>query len=345
MNQCSKPEISDQLMMALWPEEFPGSMPELQAHLDECPVCREELDILRQLGETLQDRKKDLVDGLSPCPEPDDIFEFALHKRGKPGIQDHIALCSDCAEQASLVREILYEDFGTANVSMSSGEKQLIRRNVLREYGPVPGTFVEKIRDFLISISAIHFPSLAMGAAAAVLIFLVVLPRGSEQVRMMPVFSDVTWKAPETSAPKSMGPAIGIPAREKVDLIILVSPELKLPKEEIDHIYREIDLAARLAANYDFVSQEEIKRALGDTRDSRTASDAARRTQSKTGADYALVFEISRSGNAYSLRGTLFRSKATSATGAISQSGLRMKAIPSRITNMGAELILEAETS
>jgi anti-sigma factor RsiW len=334
-------------MMALFPGELPDAMPELEEHLKQCSSCSHELEMLRKLDGAIRDLRDQLAYLLSPCPDPDGLFKFALGEGVAPDVESHIALCPDCAEQVSLIKELVQEDLEQEKATPTPRAKERIRDAVLREYGSGRQPFLQGAVDFLVALKQyFHVPSLAAGAAVAAVLLLLVMPQKPEKAALHPALSNVGWKASSSQAVKELTQHQRLLSPErKVALVMLLPSEVRLSQAQIDKIYEEVDISARLAGQYELVSPAVMKRVFQNVGSFESTSAVAKYTAGRTGANYILTFEILPSGSSYSLKGTLFREGQATETGSIFQSGLALSGIPSRITSMAAELILEAESS
>jgi len=347
MPRCQRPDLSEQLMMVLSPAEFSERMPEIEDHVKQCSYCRREIDALRQLDETLREQKDQLAGLFSPCPDPVALFEFVYGQTVRPDIANHIALCSDCAEGVSLIKELSQEKIECGTAYIPLGAKEQVRRLVSAEYAPARPPFVQWADNLLLTVRAFfHLPSVAAGAAIGAIFIMFLMPHEPQGPVLNPALSNVVWKAPAPTSGKEMtGPGGTFVERQKAALIILVPQDSKLSENEVDGIYAEMDIATRLGGQYQFLSPREVAEVLRNERGFRDNAAIAKLAAGRTGADYVLTFEVLPAGNRYSLKGTLFRADRKSEIGSIFQSGLQLSGIPARITNMGMELILEAESS
>ncbi len=344
MTDCARPDISERLIMALAPDEFPEEAREVEEHLKECPQCRNELDALRTIHKIIGDHKHELSDVFEPCPSAESLVEFALGEQASETVQDHVAFCANCAEQVSLIKALLKDSEGEASQGIEDA-RPLIRKVVSKELGwkdesdsqPAEPLWHRFIQFF-------HVPSLALGAAAAVICFLIVAPYKSKELSFRPAFSDVTWATPTgvTQKETSGSPSTPVPPLKKVAILILLPHDMRLPEKDTDKMYSEIDLASRLGSQYQFLSPHEMKRVLED-RSGLDPQSISKVATEKSGADYVLVFEIMQSKSGYDLNGRLFRKGQKQELTGIFQTGLSLSAIPSKINSIGKELLLDAE--
>ena len=100
---------------------------------------------------------------------------------------------------------------------------------------------------------------------------------------------------------------------------------------------------AVLWSQYQFLAPDELKRLL-EAVPCLDAQSVSRVIEEKSGVDYVLAFEIIQSKSAYHLNGKLFRKGQKQEVTAITQTGLSLSSIPSKINSMGKELLLVAES-
>ncbi len=345
MTPCQRPDISERLMMALSPAEFPEEASEIEEHAKQCSSCRHELADLRQLESVIKEQKEQLAEAVRPCPDPEMLFNFATGEKVLRNVGNHIELCADCAEQVSLIRELKKENLDSSKTPVPRRTGELIHAAVRQEYGQARRPNLRTIRDLLSALTEFfHFPSLALGAAVAALLLLLVLPYKPEGLVLSPAFSSVSWQV-ASLASKGTAPKSSLVAKQKVALIILLPRDIKLSSEEIDKIYADIALASKLGGFYNFISPGKLKVSLKDQTLPQNSAAVAEVAAGKTGANYVLIFEILPSKSGYTLVGRLYKRAGKEQRGSISQTGLPLSAIPSRITGIGAELLLEAESS
>jgi hypothetical protein len=217
---------------------------------------------------------------------------------------------------------------------------------VSREYGPVeepgPGLgerMLETLRSWL------QVPSLALGAAIATLVMVFLVPHGPKEAPLMLAVSNVVWEKPSLAGKEGFVPKEEPLGKKKVALILLTRGETQPPLPHVDEMYSKLDIAKRLAAAYDFLSPKEIKDALSGAQISGNLMAVADLVFEKIPADYVLAFEILESTTGNAVQGTLYQRGRQTDCGSISQTGLPISRMPSRITSMGVELLLEAEQS
>jgi len=331
MAECKNDEIRQGLLAALAPEEFPEWAGRIEEHVRECQSCAEELETLRILDALIRKHREELADSPAGCPEPGALVEAAIGDKSDPHILKHVQQCPDCQREFELVRELLQEDPSLIESAVGTSVEAPAQR------GPsLPQRIFASIRDF------ISVPSLALGAAAAAIIAFVLLPGAPKEVSMRPVLSDVDWHSSlsidkELMAPKSVS---GI--KTKVAVVLLVADDAPISTGELERVYAQVRIAEELGQAFEFVSPPDLKKRLSADRRVRSASAmAAEVFRRDADPQYVLTFEIFRSADGNALKGTLFRRGRLHDMGSISQTGLALDRIPSRINAIGADLLLE----
>jgi hypothetical protein len=345
MTSCQRPDMSERLMMALSPQEFPQEMAELEEHLKDCASCRHELAVLRQLETVIKKQNEQLGEAVRPCPDPEILFDFATGENVQQSVRNHIGLCAGCAEQISMIRELRLEHLDSSLVSVPSRARRLVHAAFQKEYGQARQPILQAIIELASKAAQLlHVPSLAIGAVAASLLLLLVVPHKPEGLVFRPALSGVSWQE-SSAAFKGMEPEPSPMTRLKVALIILLPSDLKLPAAEVDGIYANIAVPSTLGTFYYFLSPAEIKDALKEERLAQNGAAVAKIVARKAGTHYVLTFEILPSKKGYTLKGRLFSGLAGKERLSMSQTGLMLSAIPARISRMSAELLYEEEAS
>jgi hypothetical protein len=344
MARCPKSEISDVLPMALAPSEFPDQMPRIEEHLKDCEFCKRELALLKRLETAVRSNKDYLRDTLAPCPSPEELCEFAMGADDE-AVQAHLELCSACAEETALIRELAKEDLNGATEELPSRINQLIHESVKREYRPTGELGFKKARDFFAGVmSLFSLPSFAAGAVAAALLILLIEPWQARELSLNPAQSEVEWRS---------GPFVRkeLPLQQesakppKIALVIVLPENTPLTPQQIDEIYGKLNTPAKMGAYYEFLSPKELKSVLsgiGGVKHGETVSGVI---IEKTGPKYVLQFRISSAGSLFDLKGSLYSADKKREVADISQTRLPLSRIPSRIDSIAMELLLEAEAS
>jgi hypothetical protein len=346
MANCTRHDLSAKLAAALSSEEFPEDFAAIEKHLSSCGPCREELHALRLLDGFLRAHREELRDAVSGCPSSAALVDFAEGTVVDPEVSAHCAHCADCAEQVALIRDLQREELPHGYQMPTLAQQRFLRDTVSAQYGSAQASPISRITTFLETLrSSLSLPSLALGAVAAALLIVFLMPRGPKQESLMPLMSDVTWSSSVPSATK--GPLPGEPAipRKKVALIVVTSAKSALSAPQVHDMYDRIDVAKTLGSSYEFLTPKDLQDALGrpqEVQDLRTLAD---RIFSRTKPEYVLVFQIAKDESAYSLRGSLFEKKRGNEKIRIFHSGLTLDRVPSVIAAMSSELLLEAEFS
>lgn len=106
---CSKPEVSENLIMFI-EGDLPGEEYEkLSAHLAECSDCRKELDELMEVIATIQVSAGHIKEKwIHPDPETLHLLHFSpgsIEKEKRKQTIAHILMCPSCREEYMLLRE------------------------------------------------------------------------------------------------------------------------------------------------------------------------------------------------------------------------------------------------
>ncbi len=344
MAHCSKSEISDVLPMALAPSEFPDEISRIEDHLKDCEMCSKELDNLKLLETAIKAEKDNLRDAVAPCPSPEALFEFAMGEENDV-IQGHLKLCSACAEELSLIRELVIDTTHPDTAQMPSHMDRLLRESVNREYGEIRSHWLHSVQEFFVRVASLFsFPSFAAGAAMAAMCLLLLAPWQSKELSLIPAGSNVVWKS---------GPAaqkeFAVPEKSddspKIALVIVLPETTQLSPQQIDEIYGKLSMPTRMGDYYNFLSPKELKGILNDIGGVKKSESVSGIVIEKTGPKYVLQFQISSVGPLFDLKASLFGADQKRELGEISQSRLPLSRIPSRMDSIGTELLLEAEAS
>ncbi len=331
MAKCKNDEISQRLLAALAPDEFPEWARHIEEHVRECQSCAEELETLRILDTLIRKHREVLADSPVGCPEPAVLVEAAIGEQSDPHLLAHVQRCPACQREFELVRELVQEDPSLIESPVAAAVE------VPGQAGPsLPQRIFASVRDF------ISVPSLALGAAAAAIIAFVLLPGAPKEVSMRPVLSDVDWHSSLSIDKGLMAPKSVSGIKTKVAVVLLVADDDPISPGELERVYRQVRIADDLGHAFEFISPVDLKERLSPDRHVRSASAMAAEVFRKdSDPQYVLTFEIFRSVDGNALKGTLFRRGGLHDMGSISQTGLALDRIPSRINAIGADLLLE----
>jgi hypothetical protein len=348
MKKCTGQQICEKLAMALSPAEFPQEIDGIYDHVRDCDACQEELDAMGQVHRYLHTYAAVLESSMSGCPSSDAIVAFTQGERLDPAIEAHIRTCPLCAQELELIADLKQDVCEEGDTEPSIHERDFIRSKIAEAYGaPVPG-WGPRIREAIQAVTAgLSFPSLALGAVAAALFIMVVLPRGAEKEILFPAFSDVVWQdgASKLMAKepfRSVQPA----AAKKIALLVVLPEQSGFSQAQLDEIYEKVDLAKRLAGSYEVVSPRAMRTALKDkVQPGESLHGMADQAFSALGVDYLLCFELQPLAEGLSLKGILFEKGMEDPPATFTQTRLAFNRIPSRIMAIAAQLLLDAEHS
>jgi anti-sigma factor RsiW len=145
---------------------------EINAHLQICPACARELDLLRRMISLMESHATAFhIDEAA-------LYRFVAQKEDPEGlIAQHLSTCEDCREDAEVLREMLQADVATApavepmpDALRARLEASRVVDKVNEERVPWFSRLREKIRDLFGPV-----PTLAFGTAAALVILAVLL--------------------------------------------------------------------------------------------------------------------------------------------------------------------------
>lgn len=338
MSECTNPDIGERLLAAVWQEEFPDEQAQIEAHLAECPHCREELRMLKQLCTTFSAHRTELGQALSECPSVEDIVAFA--ESGKPNIEAHLASCADCREQVQMVREVARD--------VAEEKSRIAACTVSPPYQESATTKPSLLRSLLDWLTAVHFSSFLVGAVAAAVLAVIVMPRqpvttpAPIQPPLRLALSDAVWQEPTPRPDKGgriMSP--GATKRKEVALVILVGERSPLTSKDLDDIYRWIEIPDTLVRDYRFIVPADVKKLLESSTDAiHSEKSLAEAVFAKTDSTYVVAVELDRE-HAGSLRATIWARGKETPLGSISQTGLKRDRLPERIMGITGELLDE----
>jgi hypothetical protein len=323
METCTRPDLSEHLIKALWPKEFPQDRRTIEEHLRECAECRQELAMLQRMVNTIVEHRDELMDCVSECVSMEKLLDVA---KGKP--LDEISLahaqaCPVCGELVSRIQGLSADALSCHDSSpLTSEEMLLLKDAVTKTYG----VFQEKkasvtSRIWSRVLDSLHLPSAVVGAAVAALLIMAVVPHGPAKRPMEMALSGIAWKAPDVMD-KSGFQAEPIHPPKRVALLILLGQKTGLSRHDVDALYRELDSPDRFGERFDPIAPSDLKQALAqDATTVSTAQEAATLIFQRTDVALALVWQVRGSGQERSIQGTLFRQGVTAAPMTVSQKG------------------------
>jgi hypothetical protein len=351
MSECKRDDVSRKLAMALSPQEFPSEAAELEAHLRDCQTCQEELHTLGLIDSFLREHKEALADVCDVCPSAEELAEFARGGAADPSVNAHVGCCSACSEEVKLARDLQQEDLSGGSARPTRAQRTFLQRTIEREYGGRGESWASRLTGFVEAVKDhLSFPSMLVGAVAAAALVVCLLPHGAGTGAVVPGFSAVTWDLPVPAGTKTVepgAPAVGEPAfgEKKVALIILLSEKDHLSQSQVDHIYRQMDIATKLHGSYQFLQPKQVQAAMGIPQAVDDPDQLAQTVFTKVQANYLLFVRIEKQDALYSLKGMLYEQGQHAKRARISHMGITLDRIPSNITTIGCELLIEAEFS
>jgi|GEM_PF-1167530 len=339
MAECK--DISERLLMALDPEEFPEVAREVREHLEACSVCKAELELLGRITEFLREHSEELAPATISCPPAEALVAVALGEPVEAATSSHVGWCPECSQHVEIARSLAADESSRGQAVPDEGQRQFLRLLVNREHGA--GRIVEEERqrswaDFFRSL--FHLPSVALAAAATVAVAIWLQIPAHEALQ--PVFSDAVWSERETPISKSLRMPKAIPiTKQSVAVMIFSAGKEGPPPEELQSVYGRLDIPERLRASYEFVTPREIKQAFAGADGERSLDAWAEVVLAKLPVDRFLAFELSRVGADYSLKAALYERGQPAAVRTATQTGLTAELVSSRMNSMGVELLTE----
>ncbi|MEW6531459.1 MAG: zf-HC2 domain-containing protein [Thermodesulfobacteriota bacterium] len=145
---------------------------EIKVHLQVCPVCTKELELLQ--------RMISLMESHSTAFHVDEatLYRFVAHREDPQGaVAQHLSACDDCRADVEALREMLKIDVGTAPVVGPIPESLRARLEAFQTEGKIheePAPWLSRLGDWMRELFG-PMPTLAFGTAAALVILAVLL--------------------------------------------------------------------------------------------------------------------------------------------------------------------------
>ncbi|MCA1960311.1 MAG: hypothetical protein LDL33_05910 [Desulfomonile sp.] len=340
MSECK--DISERLLMALYPDEFPKEAREIQEHLEACSECKAELETLGRIAEFLRAHRNELAGATDPCPPAEMLVAVALGEPAEASTVSHVELCRECSQYVEIVRALAADEPGEGQAASDDRQRQFIRLLVNREYGAGPAAEESRQRSLAEFFRGLfRLPAVAVAAAVAVAVA-IWLQIPSQQV-LRPVFSDAVRFGSEMYTPEFRFIPKAIPIKKRSVAVLIFSAGKESPRpEDLQAFYGQLDIPERLRDSYEFIKPGKVKEALNTAHEERNLDAWAKVIFAKLPADVFLAFLVSRSGRNYSLKAMLYNRGQTTAVGTAAQAGLTADSVPSRIGSMAMELLAQS---
>ena len=347
MTECNRKDLAEVLILALPSSQVPEKAAEILHHTEECPHCREELDMYANLATLIRKHRDNLAPAVYGCPDADALVGFASATEPDPAIKDHLAYCCECREQVETLRRVIQEQSDAATITdrPTVAELGFLRDKVVERYGAQRTDKQGLIQRFFSEImEGLNFPSLAVGAVATALLLVCVLPRAIPQQSYRLALSDVSWPSGQEEISKTDHWLEPVPESVKeVALVILDGRDKAVAQKDIDALYEQFSRRDVIGPTYTVISPSDLKHALAGSPGSvRDLSGLWSQVQTKTRADYFIAVQITGEPRSITLNATLFGRGNTEDLGRITQTRVTTKLLPERIKGMASDLIAQA---
>ena len=172
---CKRQDLAEKLVLYTENLASQEERTQIEAHLQECESCREEVGVLKENIGLI--KKGSLIKTLSQCPEEDILVTLSeapdsIPEAQRKRLQSHINYCGTCRETFALLRELdtelkTGEDAAQAQVKMPASMKEAVENLYGKKEDRQPG-FLEKL------VQAFNLrPRYSLFSAIAVVLLLV----------------------------------------------------------------------------------------------------------------------------------------------------------------------------
>jgi len=215
----------------------------VEDHLRKCPQCSRQLGALQETVGTLREFKHAF------CPEPWELYEFVNHQIDREGaISRHIRECGSCRDAAEGL--LIEAQAQTMPRELSRQVKERLPKSHTIEEAKdrQPVALIERLRE------RFRLPALAMGAAAAVLLAVLLIPR--EPPQSVITLSTSTWESvPKPKSARTQGNGVAI-------IIALKDFPNPLPQNRVDSLYEAVAPTMELYERFPIVSPAQLRHAV-----------------------------------------------------------------------------------
>lgn len=230
---------------------------ELAEHMEECPDCSKQSDVIDQMLASLGDCRDAF------CPPVEQLDEFARTGEDPSGrIAFHVEQCLTCQTELAEYREHLTKGEMPDRVR-AIFELHLSKRPASALSHEQDGVLSRILRAMWLLLGT-HGRSLAAVAAAAVLLVVLIYPRG--EIETVIGLSSVNWeKAPGLSL---MGPRISKSPRLSkptvAAILLFKGLDKPLAQDKIDEFYQALNPNRNMRSKFKFVTPAQLKEAFSD---------------------------------------------------------------------------------
>ena len=221
----------------------PEERADMEDHLQKCPQCSRKLSALQATAGTLRQFKHAF------CPEPWEIYEFVNYKIDREGIvSSHIEECELCREAAGSMLIEAQTETMPSELCQQVKDRLPQSRTIEAAKARRPVALIEQIRK------RFRLPALAMGAAAAVLLAVLLIPH--EPPQSVITLSSSTWeRVPKPKSARANGNGVAI-------IIALEDFPKPVPQNRVDSLYEAVAPTMELYERFPIVSPAQLRRAV-----------------------------------------------------------------------------------
>lgn len=294
----------------------------IEQHIGTCDECSLELKGLDRMITRLKTLKAAF------CPEPWEVYEFVERGVDPDGeIASHLAECRLCAEEAASYRARSVEAALPQKVQAAFEEhfrKSAFASHEVERRGPL-AAFMEWLS------SAFRVPAMAVAVAAAILVAVMIYPRG--EIQPMIGLSSVTWGQTESGfIPKS-----GLFEEQKPRAAILLAFKgfkEPLPQQKIDSLYEALRPTEEIKKKFDVLTPAEVKDAITE---SKIKPDSTKAMQEVLHTDLdvsrLLVVTVTPKGDGFTIESEVRDARTGGSVVKKSEQAATSAELPSRLTN------------
>jgi anti-sigma factor RsiW len=293
--QPSPPRSHPKDLLLLYVEDLLPShtRTSVTTHLEECPECRVEVEMLRRSVSLLKAHKEVF------CPEPWELAEYAIHGDDCSGsVTRHIEHCPSCAQE-------FHELSQPAPTVIPDKLWAAIQEECAARQERLNGDpwFKRLVAYAQRVVATLRMPVVGIGAAAAAVMALVLIQAFPREGGEMVALSPVTWQnASSGLVPKGSINLMGA-AKKKPSVAIVLRFESRkdaLSSEQINAFYEELKPAGIVKDNFKVLAPQTIQTQLGLTGvTAMTRRELLSELQAKCGASLAALVSLARNGDGY----------------------------------------------
>jgi len=275
----------------------------VEAHLQDCPQCSNELQEIKEATDFLRTHKEVF------CPEPWELYEYCQtghdpdgrlvrHVEECPSCREAIASCAGCTEDTEMPR------------SMRDAVERHFGQKRLRVAWRLAESWFAGLFNYLSYV--FRMPVLALGTVAAAVLLVVVFYPWGESVPIMRL-SSVKWDQPgQPLIGKSLRlmapltePEVASKKRPRVAVILFLKGfDKPMPQEKVDALYSALAPTASVQKRYEVLTPASIRQALGEANlKSRDVVQLAGKLNEDLDVDQLIILTVAKSGDEFEISG------------------------------------------